>query len=60
MRWVPAAGSLAHSFDDELVPGTAGVHPKLLSQIEAFPTLTDLKPYSPEFVLGLDRGALPD
>ncbi|MBA3056338.1 MAG: zinc ribbon domain-containing protein [Gammaproteobacteria bacterium] len=52
VRWVPAAGSLEHFFDDELVPGTAGVRPKLLRQIEPFPTLTDLKPYSPEFVRG--------
>ena len=52
MRWVPSAGSLAHFFDDELVPGTAGVRPKLLRQIELFPTLTDLKPYSPKFVRG--------
>ena len=52
MRWVLAAGSLTHFFDDELVPGTAGVRPKLLRQIEPFPTLTDLKPYSPEFVRG--------
>lgn len=52
VRWVPAAGSLAHFFDDELVPGTAGVRPKLLPQIEPFPTLTELKPYSPEFVRG--------
>ncbi|NDP61810.1 zinc ribbon domain-containing protein [Polaromonas sp.] len=52
VRWVPAAGSLAHFFDDELVPGTAGVHPALLRQIEPFPTLTDLQAYSPEFVRG--------
>ncbi len=52
VRWVPAAGSLDHFFDDELVPGTAGVHPRLLRQIEPFPTLTDLRPYSPEFVRG--------
>ncbi|MDB5938590.1 MAG: zinc ribbon protein [Polaromonas sp.] len=52
VRWVPAAGSLDHFFDDELVPGTAGVHPALLRQIEPFPTQTDLKPYSPEFVRG--------
>lgn len=51
-RWEPAAGELAHFFDDELVPGTAGVHPGLLRQIEPFPTLTDLKPYAPEFVRG--------
>lgn len=51
-RWVPASGNLRHFFDDELVPGTAGVHPKLLRQVEPFPTLTDLKAYSPEFVRG--------
>lgn len=51
-RWVPAAGSLSHFFDDELVPGTTGVHAALLRQIEPFPTLTDLKPYAPEFVRG--------
>ena len=34
------------------MPGTLGVHPKLLRQIEPFPTSTDLEPYSPEFVRG--------
>ena len=52
VRWEPASGRLAHFFDDSLVPGTLGVHPKLLRQIEPFPTLTDLEPYSPEFVRG--------
>src|SRR5690606_8853819 len=52
VRWEPASGSLQHFFDDELVPGTVGVHPKLLRQVEPFPTTTDLKPYSPEFVRG--------
>ena len=52
VRWEPASGSLAHFFDDSLVPGTLGVHPKLLRQIEPFPTSTDLEPYSPEFVRG--------
>ena len=51
-RWEPAAGQLQHFFDDALVPGTAGVHRALLRQIEPFPTTTDLKPYSPEFVRG--------
>ncbi|SFB73719.1 hypothetical protein SAMN05216344_102138 [Polaromonas sp. OV174] len=51
-RWEPAAGSLNHFFDDELVPGTTGVHAPLMRKIEPFPTLTDLKPYSPEFVRG--------
>jgi ribosomal protein S27E len=51
-RWEPAAGHLAHFFDDELVPGTVGAQPQLLRQIEPFPTTTELKPYSPEFVRG--------
>lgn len=52
VRWEPAAGQLAHFFDDELVPGTVGVHTQLLRQVEPFPTRTDLRPYSPEFVRG--------
>ncbi len=52
VRWEPAAGSLAHFFDDELVPGTAGVHPALLRKVEPFPTQTELQAYSPEFVRG--------
>ena len=52
VRWEPAAGSLEHFFDDVLVPGTHGVHRALLRRIEPFPTVTDLKPYSPEFVRG--------
>lgn len=51
-RWEPASGQLAHFFDDELVPGTTGVHEALLRQIEPFPTTSELKPYSPEFVRG--------
>lgn len=51
-RWERASGSLRHFFDDELVPGTVGVHPELLEKIGSFPTTTDLKPYSPEFVRG--------
>lgn len=51
-RWVPAAGELEHFFDDELIAGTTGVHAALLTQVEPFPTTTDLKPYSPEFVRG--------
>ena len=52
IRWEPASGSLQHFFDDELVPGTVGVHPELLAKIGQFPTTSDLKPYSPEFVRG--------
>jgi len=52
IRWEPASGSLQHFFDDELVPGTVGVHPELLGKIGRFPTTSDLKPYTPEFVRG--------
>lgn len=52
VRWEPASGSLQLFFDDELVPGTVGVHADLLEKIGEFPTTTDLKPYSPEFVRG--------
>ncbi len=52
VRWEPAAGQLAHFFDDALVAGTVGVHAGLLRKIEPFPTTTDLKPYTPEFVRG--------
>lgn len=51
-RWVPAAGDLEHFFDDELVPGTTGVHAPLLRAVEPFPTTSDLKPYAHEFVRG--------
>ncbi|PJK11560.1 zinc ribbon domain-containing protein [Lysobacteraceae bacterium NML120232] len=51
-RWEPASGWLKHFFDDELVPGSNGVHQKLLREVEPFPTRTDLKPYSPEYVRG--------
>ena len=37
-RWEPAAGEVRHFFDDEPVPGTHGVAPHLLTQVEPFPT----------------------
>jgi ribosomal protein S27E len=51
-RWQPSSGSLQHFFDDELVPGTVGVHLNLLRKVEPFPTLSDLKPYEPAYVRG--------
>ncbi|MES2661456.1 MAG: zinc ribbon domain-containing protein [Verrucomicrobiota bacterium] len=51
-RWEPSAGQLSHFFDDDVVPGTVGVHTALLRKVEPFPTLTDLKPYEPAFVRG--------
>lgn len=51
-RWEYSSGSLSHFFDDDLVPGTVGVHATLLRKVEPFPTLTDLKPYDPAYVRG--------
>lgn len=51
VRWVPAAGSLEHFFDDDLVPGTTGVPLASLRKVEPFPT-TELKSYDPAFVRG--------
>jgi ribosomal protein S27E len=51
-RWKPSAGQLSHFFDDDAVPGTAGVHTELLRQVEPFPTIKDLKPYEPAYVRG--------
>ena len=51
IRWEPAAGALTKTFDDELVPATQGVHPKLLAGVAPFPTL-DLTPYDPGYVSG--------
>ncbi len=52
VRWEPASGSLQHFFDDDLVPGTVGLHAALLRQIEPFPSTSDLVPYAPEYVRG--------
>ena len=42
-----------HFFDDDLVPGTAGVQMALLRKVEPFPTRSDeLKPYEPAYVRG--------
>jgi hypothetical protein len=51
VRWEPAAGSLSHFFDDDLVCASVGVHPGLLRGIEPFPTAT-LKPYDAGYVAG--------
>jgi hypothetical protein len=52
IRWQPSSGSLSHFFDDDLVPGTTGVHLTLLRKVEPFPTTRDLKPYDPAYVRG--------
>ena len=51
VRWKPAAGELRHFFDDEPVAGTHGISPRLLKQIEPFPT-AELVPYHPAFLSG--------
>jgi predicted RNA-binding Zn-ribbon protein involved in translation (DUF1610 family) len=51
VRWEPAAGSLDHFFDDELVPATQGVQAALLRKVEPFPT-DSLVPYDPGYVSG--------
>ena len=51
-RWEDSAGQLSHFFDDDMVPGTVGVHTELLRKVEPFPTTSDLKPYQPAFVRG--------
>ena len=51
-RWEPSAGQLSHFFDDDLVPGTVGVHNALLRKVEPFPTLQELKPYDPAYIRG--------
>jgi hypothetical protein len=51
VRWEPAAGSLEHFFDDELVPASRGLDSTLLSRIEPFPT-PELAPYDPGYVSG--------
>jgi hypothetical protein len=51
VRWVPAAGSVEHFFDDDLVCASVGVERRLLRAVEPFPT-QDLKPYDPGFVAG--------
>jgi Zn finger protein HypA/HybF involved in hydrogenase expression len=50
-RWEPAAGSLEHFFDDELVCASTGVPGQLITKIEPFPT-KELVPYDASYVSG--------
>ncbi len=52
-RWYPSSGTINHVFDDHLVPGSRGIDPKLLRQIEPFPT-DELRPYDAGYVSGWD------
>ena len=51
IRWEPAAGHVAHFFDDDLVCASVGVPPALIRGIEPFPT-QKLKTYDPAYVAG--------
>ena len=51
VRWEPAAGHVAHFFDDDLVCASVGVQPALIRGIEPFPTHA-LKPYDAAYVAG--------
>lgn len=50
-QWYPSSGVITHAFDDHLVPGSRGIAPHLLRQIEPFPT-SKLLPYDPGYVSG--------
>jgi ribosomal protein S27E len=50
-RWERSSGQLEHFFDDELVPASRGLHAKLLTKIEPFPT-QQLAHYTPSYVAG--------
>jgi predicted RNA-binding Zn-ribbon protein involved in translation (DUF1610 family) len=51
IRWEPAAGHVAHFFDDDLVCASVGVQPALIRGIEPFPT-HELKPYDAAYLAG--------
>jgi hypothetical protein len=51
VRWAPAAGTLTHTFDDDLVCASVGVDAAKLRSIEPFPT-DRLIPYDPGYLAG--------
>jgi DNA-directed RNA polymerase subunit RPC12/RpoP len=51
VRWKPAAGSLSHVFDDDLVAASEGVDGRWLKAVEPFPT-GELIPYDPGYLAG--------
>ncbi len=51
-RWEYASGHVSHDFDDVLVPASKGVHTALLTDLEPFPTTTDLVPYDAGYLSG--------
>lgn len=51
VRWSPASGQLSHTFDDDLVGASLGVHANLLKAVEPFPT-SALVPYDAGYLSG--------
>lgn len=51
VRWTPVSGELSHVFDDELVCASTGMQPRMLRQVEPFPT-DILVPYDPGYLAG--------
>lgn len=51
VEWTPVSGQLRHFFDDTPIPGTTGLHPELLREVEPFPT-QDAVPYDTAFLSG--------
>jgi Zn finger protein HypA/HybF involved in hydrogenase expression len=51
VRWTPASGELSHTFDDDLVCASLGVHAHLLRAVEPFPTAS-LVPYDAGYLSG--------
>ena len=51
-RWEYAAGHVSMDFDDVLVPASKGVHAALLTDLEPYPTTTELKPYDAGYLSG--------
>lgn len=51
-RWEHVSGTVEHFFDDQLIPASRGIKPKLLEKSGPFPTTTDLVPYDPGYLSG--------
>ncbi len=51
-RWEPAAGTVDHFFNDELVAASRGVPGDLVKRIEPFPTVEQLVPYDASYLSG--------
>lgn len=52
VRWRRVSGQVATQFDDTLVCGSRGVHPRLMRAIEPFATTSGLRPYDAAYLSG--------